>query len=70
MIANAEERAEAPVESRTFRVNVKTPLEVGVPLTVTESLVLEPRDNPGGKAPEASDQVKGATPPDSDTVVL
>lgn len=70
MITSDEETAEAPAESSTLSVNVKTPLAVGVPVIETESPVLELRDRPGGKAPDARDQLKGDTPPDSATVAL
>ncbi|HJT69637.1 MAG TPA: hypothetical protein VJ731_05530 [Terriglobales bacterium] len=70
VIESDEETAEAPVESTTFSANVKMPLAVAVPLIDTEFPLLEPTDKPGGREPDASDQLNGAAPPDSLTAAL
>jgi hypothetical protein len=61
----------APVESVTLIVNAgESPVTVGVPVMVTEFVVLAPRDSPAGNAPLAMAQVNGGTPPEAFTVAL
>ena len=70
LIVNVCEVAEAPVESVTLIVKVNVPCADGVPEIVTEFVVLAQRDKPPGSAPDATVQVKGATPPDAVIVAL
>ncbi len=58
------------MESTTLTVNVDVPCAVGVPEITTEFVVLEPSVSPLGSAPEATDHVNGAAPPDAATVAL
>jgi hypothetical protein len=46
------------------------PIKVGVPVIVTEFVVLAPRDSPAGSAPLDTVHVNGGTPPDATTVAL
>ena len=64
------EVAEAPAASVTLIVKVDAPWVVGVPEIVTESVVLAPRDNPPGSAPDATDHMNGAAPPEASTAAL
>ena len=70
MIVNNWEVAEAPVESVTWIVTLTLPCASGVPLIVTEFVVLAPRFNPAGRVPEDTDHEKGPTPPLAFTVAL
>ena len=54
---------EAPVESVSVTVNVEFPDVVGLPTMFTVSVVLEAKERPAGKLPEAMVQDNGGTPP-------
>jgi len=70
LIVNDGESEEAPVESATFTVKVNDPCASGVPVIVTELVVLDDKESPVGRVPEAIDQEKGATPPVAFTAAL
>ena len=56
--------AEAPVESVTLMTKgADVPTVVGVPTIATVFVLLAAKDKPAGRAPLATDQLKGATPP-------
>jgi hypothetical protein len=55
-----------PRSSVTRKVNVKVPAVVGVPVMRPGEVV---NDNPGGRAPAATDQRWGGTPPSANTPV-
>jgi hypothetical protein len=48
----------------------ESPVVVGVPVIVTEFVVLALRDSPAGSVPLDTVHVKGGTPPDATTVAL
>lgn len=53
----------SPTLSATFSVTEPLPPPVGVPLMVTDEVVLDPSDKPGGRVPELTVHVSGVVPP-------
>jgi hypothetical protein len=54
---------EAPVASVTVTVKVEFPDAVALPVMLTVSVVLDAKERPAGKLPDAMVQDNGGTPP-------
>src|ERR1700678_94261 len=62
-IFSGPEVLEAPVASVTVTVNVEFPDAVGLPVMLTVSVVLDAKERPAGKLPDAIVHDNGGTPP-------
>ena len=62
-MVSGPEVLDSPTASVTVMVTVEFPAAVGVPVMFTVSVLLEARDKPAGRVPEAMDHVSGGTPP-------
>ena len=62
-IVNGPEVLDSPTASVSMMVIVAFPAAVGVPVILTVFVLLEARDNPAGRVPDAMDQLRGGTPP-------